>query len=186
MEHRTYPNDGYPENNVWTRWVQDNMQGHIPSSPMPAPPPVREDPYNTRTNLEAALITIGRLAEVDAADRALDDHLFDAAPCEEDRGIIAGIRDDKTKRFKLFRQLYYDITGEKLPREKAAAVQLPASYGEGLAKALMDVQSAVRAYKNVLYAMRSRRHVNLVTEIITDALRHLGLYNYLYSKNRGV
>ena len=186
MENKTYPNDGYPENNGWTRWVQDNMQGNIPNSPMPAPPPVREDPYNTRTNLEAALIAIGQAVEEEAADRAFDEHLLSAAPCEQDREILSGIRDDKTKRIRLFRQLYYDITGERLPRVQPVSAEPPAGWGEGLADALMGAQNAVRVYKNVLYAMRSRRHFNMVTEIITDALRHLGLYNYLYSKSRGV
>jgi len=46
----------------------------------------------------------------------------------------------------------------------------------------MGEQQAVATYRKVMFAMRSRRHVNMMTEIITDELRHLGLYNYLFTK----
>ena len=31
--------------------------------------------------------------------------------------------------------------------------------------------------------MQDRRHINMLTEIITDEIRHANLYNLLYSKN---
>ena len=102
---------------------------------------------------------------------------------QEDRDIITGIRNDEMKHYKLFRQLYYDITGEKLPQAQAMPFEQPASYCDGLRKALLGEQEAVVKYRKILFAMRNRRHINIVTEIITDELRHLGLYNYLYSKN---
>jgi rubrerythrin len=80
------------------------------------------------------------------------------------------------------RQIYYDITGEKLDTAQSAKAALPQSYADGLAAALMGEQQAVATYRKVMFAMRSRRHVNMMTEIITDELRHLGLYNYLFTK----
>lgn len=38
-------------------------------------------------------------------------------------------------------------------------------------------------YRNILYAMEFREHINMMIEIITDELRHGILYNYLYTKN---
>ena len=184
MDYSIYPGGVYPENNSWARWVMDNIQGNIPDYGMPAPPPVREDPYNARTNLEAALITVRQAAEGEAEDRAFYEYLSSVAPSEEDRDIIAGIKNDEMKHFKLFRQLYFDITGEKLPPAQVVPFEQPATYCEGLKKALMGEQNAVVRYRKVLFAMRNRRHINIVTEIITDELRHLGLYNYLFSKNR--
>ena len=183
MDYSVYPG-GYPENNSWAKWVMENIQGNIPDYEMPAPPTVREDPYNARTNLEAALITIRQATEGEAEDRASYEYLISIAPSQEDRDIIDGIRNDEMKHFKLFRQLYFDITGEKLPPAQTAPFEQPASYCEGLKKALLGEQSAVVKYRRVLFAMRNRRHINMMTEIITDELRHLGLYNYLFSKNR--
>ena len=164
--------------------MMENIQGNIPDYEMPAPPTVREDPYNARTNLEAALITVRQATEGEAEDRAFYEYLISIAPSQEDRDIIEGIRNDEMKHFKLFRQLYFDITGERLPSAQPAPFEQPASYCEGLKKALLGEQGAVVKYRRVLFAMRNRRHINMITEIITDELRHLGLYNYLFSKNR--
>jgi rubrerythrin len=182
MDYSVYPG-GYPDNNNWARWVMDNIQGNIPDYSMPAPPTMREDPYNARTNLESALMTVKQATEGEAEDRAFYEYLISVAPSQEDRDIITGIRNDEMKHYKLFRQLYFDITGEKLPQVQAAPFEKPATYCEGLKKALLGEQNAVVKYRKILFAMRNRRHINMVTEIITDELRHLGLYNYLYSKN---
>jgi len=48
----------------------------------------------------------------------------------------------------------------------------------------MGEQGAVEKYRKILFAMKERKHINMMTEIITDELRHLGLYNYLYAKNQ--
>ncbi|MDP2891609.1 MAG: ferritin-like domain-containing protein, partial [Bacillota bacterium] len=50
-------------------------------------------------------------------------------------------------------------------------------------QALMGEQNAVRKYRQVLFAMTDRRLINMITEIITDEIRHATLYNYLYAKN---
>ncbi len=183
MDYRAFPGEGYTYDNGWARWVMDNMQGNIPNYDMPSLPSVREDPYNTRTNLEAALMLVKQGTEGEAEDRAFYDYLISVAPSAEDRDIITGIKNDEMKHFKLLRQLYYDITGEKLPSVETAAFQPPVAYCDGLKKALLGEQNAVVKYRKVLFAMRNRRHINMMTEIITDELRHLGLYNYLYSKN---
>ncbi len=183
MDYSVYPGGVYPDNNNWARWVMDNMQGNIPDYEMPALPPVREDPYNARTNLEAALMAVRQASEGEATGRAFYDYLISAAPSQEDKDIITGIRNDEVKHLKLFAQLYFDITGEKLPMVQAAPFEQPASYCAGLKQALLGAQYAVVKYRKVLFAMRNRRHINMVTEIITDELRHLGLYNYLFSKS---
>ncbi len=183
MDYSVYPGGVYPDNNNWARWVMDNIQGNIPDYGMPAPPPAREDPYNTHTNLEAALMTVRQAIEGEAEDGVFYEYLISVAPSQEDKDIIMGIRNDEMKHYKLFRQLYFDITGEKLPAVQGAAFHQSVSYCEGLKKALLGEQNAVVKYRKVLFAMRNRRHINMMTEIITDELRHLGLYNYLFSKN---
>jgi len=98
--------------------------------------------------------------------------------------VIGGIRDDEMKHYVLFRQIYQELTGNALPPAAEMPFEKPASYCDGLHKALMGEQSAVTRYRRILYAMKDRRHINMLTEIITDELRHFGLYNYLYAKNR--
>ena len=83
----------------------------------------------------------------------------------------------------MFRQIYYDITGTMLPNVKEEEFVPPESYCDGLRRALLGEQNAVRKYRQILYAMQPRIHINMLTEIITDEIRHGILYNYLYSKN---
>jgi rubrerythrin len=134
-------------------------------------------------NLEAALILMKQAADGEADVRAFYEYLMDAAPPGEDREIITGIRRDDIKHYSLLRQIYYDITGEKITPAQTAQMTLPANYAGGLRVALMGEQQAAVTYRKVLFAMRSHRHINMMTEIITDELRHLGLYNYLFTKN---
>lgn len=184
MDYGTYTGGIYPDNNNWARWVMDNMQGNIPDYGMPSPPPpAREDPYNARTNLDAALMTVKQAAEEEPEDKAFYDYLISIAPSQEDKDILVGIKNDGLKHYRLLRQIYFDLTGERLADKNKSAFQPPPSYGEGLRNALLSKQSAVVTYRKVLFAMRNRRHINMMTEIITDQLRHVGLYSYLFSKN---
>ena len=63
MDYRSLPGGEHAYDNGWARWVMDNIQGNIPGYDMPVPPPAREDPYNTRTNLETALMTVKQATE---------------------------------------------------------------------------------------------------------------------------
>lgn len=109
--------------------------------------------------------------------------LIEQAPSNEDKEIIVGIRDNEIGHFSLFRQLYYEITGIPPQQIKVEQFIPPESYCAGLAKALLGEQNAVQKYRKILYAMQNRVHINMMTEIITDELRHGILYNYLYAKN---
>jgi rubrerythrin len=105
------------------------------------------------------------------------------APSEEDRRIIAGIRDDEMRHYQMFRRLYTELTGQAPPEVMQEPFMPPGSYCEGLQQAVLGEQGAVQRYRQILYAMQSRVHINVVTDILTDELRHGILYNYLYSRN---
>lgn len=83
--------------------------------------------------------------------------VIENAPSEEEKETIKGIR---------------DVTFDK-----------PASYCEGLKRALKGEQNAVREYRRILYALQDRVQINILTGIITDEIRHGILYNYLFSGN---
>jgi rubrerythrin len=142
------------------------------------------DPFDLSTNLPQALRLIEDALKGEAEDKAFYQYLMGTARDAEDKKVIAGIRDDEMKHYQLFRHLYYELTGNAPETARESAFEKPSSYCAGLRKALMGEQNAVTYYRRILYAMKDRRHINIMTEIITDELRHLGLYNYLYAKNR--
>ena len=147
-------------------------------------PGYAEDPYDITMNQAEADRLIENAVQGEAEDRQFYQYLISAAPSAKDRSIIAGIRDDEMKHYQMFRQIYNDLTGNSLPVLRDVPVGRPVSYCAGLQKALMGEQNAVAKYRRILYAMMDRRHINMMTEIITDELRHLGLYNYLFAKNK--
>lgn len=141
------------------------------------------DPYDPRSALPEALELIRQAVLGESEDRAFYDYLISQAPSMEDKQIIMGIRDNEINHFDMFRKIYNELTGQTLPVSPAASFEKPSSYCAGLRKALLGEQNAVTKYRKILFAMLKRRHINMLTEIITDELRHLGLYNYLYAKN---
>lgn len=139
--------------------------------------------YSYPHNLDGALQLIRQAVTGENEDRIFYQYLIDNAPTEEEKEIIRGIRENEITHFGLFRQIYSQLTGRMLPVPEEVPAEPPASYCEGLKKALIGEQNAVEKYRRILYAMQNRIHINMLTEIITDEIRHGILYNYLYSKN---
>jgi len=142
-----------------------------------------QDQYTYPYNFPMALELIREAVAGEVEDEKFYDYLIGLAPTEEDQEIIRSIRDDERKHFALFRQLYYELTGMMLPPPQEGVFMPPATYCMGLKHALRGELAAVQKYRKILFAMQSRRHINMMTEIITDELRHADLYNLLYSKN---
>lgn len=149
----------------------------------PNQPMMWNDPYMPDDGLSAALKEIQDALKGENEDRMFYTYLIDQAPSDEDKRIIEGIRDDEMKHYKVFGQLYYELTGRAASPEQDTDFEKPASYCDGLRRALLGEQNAVRKYRKILFAMQHRTHINILTEIITDELRHLGLYNFLFAKN---
>ena len=140
--------------------------------------------FDINSNLPDALRLIEDAVMGETEDRLFYQYLISQAPAEQEKDVIGGIRDDEMKHYLLFRQIYQELTGNALPPAEEVPFEKPASYCEGLRRALMGEQRAVTRYRRILYAMKDRKHINMLTEIITDELRHFGLYNYLYAKNK--
>ena len=143
------------------------------------------DKYIYPRNLPAALKLIREAVEGENEDRLFYQYLIESAPTGEDKEIIKGIRDDEINHFSLFRQVYRQLTGQIPPPPADISFKKPSSYCEGIKKAINGEQNAVKKYRMILYALINRVQINILTDIITDELRHGSLYNYLYSKSGG-
>lgn len=139
--------------------------------------------YTYPQNVPGALQLIREAVRGETEDRMFYEYLISVAPTEEEKNIIRGIRDDEIKHFGLFRQIYCELTGQMLPPPEEAVFEKPASYCEGLKRAIQGEQNAVIRYRKILFALQDRVQINKLTEIITDEIRHGSLYNYLYAKN---
>ena len=138
---------------------------------------------DVQVSMVEALNLIKDAVEGEAEDRMFYDFLINSASSRKDKEIIKGIRDDEIKHAKLFRQLYYEYTGKVIGPKQDVQFERPETYCAGLIKALMGEQNAVRKYRKILFAMKERSHINILTEIITDEIRHATLYNLLIHNN---
>lgn len=143
----------------------------------------QSDIFTYPQNLQSALSLIQQALGGETEDRMFYSWLIENAPSDEDKQIIGGIRDNEIGHYDLFGQLYYELTGMMPQQVTGEQFSAPESYCAGLANALMGEQNAVQKYRKILYAMQNRVHINMITEIITDEIRHGILYNYLYTKN---
>lgn len=143
--------------------------------------------YSYPENLANALALILQAVSGENEDSLFYTYLSEIAPSEEESQIISGIRDNEISHRHMFSQIHQDITGTGavLPDAEQFVPQFvpPSSYCEGLKRAILGEQHAVQNYRQILFAMQTRIHINMLTEIITDEIRHGSLFNYLYARN---
>ncbi|MDK2823522.1 MAG: hypothetical protein PWQ67_949 [Clostridia bacterium] len=140
-------------------------------------------PYMYDPGLEKALNLIRKAVAGEASDRKFYDYLISVAPNEKEKQIIASIRDDEIKHYKMFRQIYKEITGQyPVPLGEEEFVK-PNNYLDGIEQALFGELAAVEMYRQIYFGLRSREHRDMLFEIITDELKHSAKYNFLYTRN---
>lgn len=176
----------------FSQWYQPQYYQQYASQPQYAPAsyhPVQAqaaqglEQYTYPQNMPSALKLLQEAVAGETEDRLFYQYLIDNAPSVEDKEIITGIRDDEISHFELFRYVYYQLTGQTLPPPQPSTLMAPATYCDGIAKAIRGEQNAVRKYRQILFALQDRQLINILTGIITDEIRHGSLYNYLYTKN---
>jgi rubrerythrin len=193
MQYKDYPDNAMPNIPMAMMPASNTSMPMYPTPPcmmqnqyyMPQAMPnmVAQDPYSYPQNLPEALLLIQGAVSGEREDELFYEYLISVAPTEEDKDIIRSIRDDERKHFKMFRQIYYELTGQTIQPNQNIEFEKPKSYCAGLQKALFGELGAVERYRRILFALQDRRHINMLTEIITDELKHANKYNFLYSKN---
>jgi len=138
-------------------------------------------PYKS---LEEALALIKQAVSGEREDELFYDYLIAEAPTEEDKEVIRSIRDDERRHNRMFRSIYQAYTGETLPPSTDTAFERPASYSEGLRRALFGELGAVERYRNIRAGLPDRYYRDMVFEILTDELKHASKYNYLITLDR--
>lgn len=139
-------------------------------------------PYVPVCAFPEALELIVEAVASEREDELFYDYLLSVAPLEQ-RDIITGIRDDERKHFLLFRQLYWELTGEEIPEGDGEEFQRPRSYCDGITRAIFGELAAVEKYRKILFGLEFLPYRNILTEIYTDELKHATKWNYLFTLN---
>jgi len=133
--------------------------------------------------LEKSLQGIKLAVQGEREDELFYDYLISVAPTNDEKKIIASIRDDERGHNKMFRQIYKSLTGADVPAGKDEEFMKPISYIEGIKKALFGELGAVERYREIRRGLTSTIYRDMLFNIITDEIKHSAKYNYLFTLN---
>lgn len=137
----------------------------------------------TYKTLDEVLPLVKQAIQSEHEDDLFYTYLISAAPWQEDKEIIIGIRDDERKHNRMFKELFKTYTGREVTSSENSDFKRPASYIEGLRQALFGELSAMEKYRDIIAGIPDRYYRDMVFEILTDELEHADKYNYLLAKN---
>lgn len=137
-------------------------------------------PYKT---LDKALTLIQEAIEDERKDELFYDYLTTQTPNKEQTHLIMSIRDDEQKHNKMFREIYYSLTGKKMSTYENEYFNEPKTYVDGLTQALFGELAAVEKYRDIRAGLPIRYYQDMLFEIITDEIKHSAQYNYLLTLN---
>lgn len=131
--------------------------------------------------LEKSLEWIKGAVQGEREDELFYDYLISVAPADEEKKIIASIRDDERGHNKMFRQIYRNITGVDIQTIEDEEFIKPISYLDGIKKALFGELAAVEKYREIRRGLPSNMFRDILFNIITDEINHSAKYNYLFT-----
>lgn len=133
--------------------------------------------------LEEALELVKNAVQGESDDELFYEYLISVVPTEEERNIIASIRDDEKKHNRYFRKIYAYYTGENIPSPSNVGFKKPESYIDGIKKAKFGELGAVEKYRDIRAGIPDEYFRDMVLEIITDELKHAHKYGYILYLN---
>lgn len=137
-----------------------------------------------QTNQQAVLPLLQKAVQGERNDELFYDYLIQNAPSQEDIDIITSIRNDERRHRRMFKQIYYTLTGQMIEASSSESFEKPTSYLNGIQQALFGELSAVELYRRIYFMVPYKVFKNMVFEILTDEIKHASKYNYLYAKNK--
>lgn len=136
--------------------------------------------------LQTALQLVMTSVQGEREDELFYQFLISIAPTQEEKDIIASIRDDERKHNRMFRKIYRDFTGQEVQGTGGEQFERPVTYVEGIKKALFGELRAVEKYRRIKQCLpQGSIYRDMLFEIITDELKHATKYNYLFTLNKG-
>lgn len=134
-------------------------------------------------NLKKSLESIRNSTLNEAEDEAFYTYLISIAPDNESKEFIQKIKEDEEKHGVLLREVYYDLTGIRIPQSTIQSDEnLNSNFLEGLKKAFKGEIAAMEKYRTILQSMEKRQNYDKIFEIMTDEMKHAMKYNYLITK----
>ncbi len=145
----------------------------------------QSEPFYYKSPQEA-LALVKKAVQGEREDELFYSYLISVAPTQEEKEIITSIRDDERKHNRMFREIYFGLTGQTIEPSPGEAFEQPVSYLDGVKKAFFGELSAVERYRDIRAGMPNRYYRDMVFEIITDEQKHANKYLYIMTLHRAL
>jgi rubrerythrin len=136
----------------------------------------------TQQAFQQSLKLIAEAVQGEKEDQIFYNYLIANAPTQEQKEIITTIRNDEIHHNQLFKKMYKDLTGKEVILENEEEVVPPASFEQGIKKAILGEMKAMEKYRVIRQGLPHRYHRDIVFSILTDELKHGTLYNLIYTE----
>jgi rubrerythrin len=136
----------------------------------------------TQQAFQQSLKLIAEAVQGEKEDQIFYDYLIANAPTQEQKEIISTIRNDEIRHNQLYKKMYKELTGQEVQLAEEEEFEPPASFEQGIRKAILGEMKAMEKYRIIRQGLPHRFYRDIVFEILTDELKHGSLYNLIYTE----
>jgi rubrerythrin len=136
----------------------------------------------TQQAFQQSLKMIADAVQGEKEDQIFYNYLISKAPTPEQKEIITSIRNDEIRHNQLYKQMYKALTGNDVVILPEEAFVPPATYKDGIKKALFGELKAMERYRIIRQGLPYRQYRDIVFEILTDEMKHATLYNFILTE----
>ena len=101
----------------------------------------------------------------------------------ENKEIRENIRfayEDEAKHYRMFQDIYEDLTGEEI-EIPVPKVELAERFVDNVKSSIQGELKAVELYRDIRAMLSTKKHRDMLFEIITDEQEHAARFIYIYA-----
>lgn len=138
-------------------------------------------PYREMYRVNSLNDLLIKAMKAERHDRVKYERMMESTKNEAVKQQIKFAYDDEIKHYKMFNQMYFQLTGKKLDIPIPTNIEKYNSLMEAVKSSIEGESEAVDLYREIYALMSNKQMRDKVFEIITDEQEHFGRFIYLYS-----
>ena len=139
------------------------------------------EPYREMYRVNSLNDLLIKAMKAERHDRVKYERMMESTKNEAVKQQIKFAYDDEIKHYKMFNQMYFQLTGKKIDIPIPTNIEKYNSLMEAVKSSIEGESEAVDLYREIYALMSNKQMRDKVFEIITDEQEHFGRFIYLYS-----
>lgn len=109
--------------------------------------------------------------------------MMDMTDNKEIKDNIRFAYEDEAKHYRMFQEIYHDLTGQEI-EIPVPKVELSDRFIDNVKSSIQGELAAVELYREIRSMLNSKKHRDMLYEIITDEQEHATRFVYIYAMMR--